>query len=391
MIFQIATASVRSLLDQQCLLPSSMPPCIARTPGAPVTPVSLRTSAPHTPSGCGVPTPNSHTPGGNQTPYHGMVHTPGGHVHTPGGHVHTPGGSQSMQQHTGGMMGVVGGNSAASMMSGGSMMIGHQQPMMDGRSLGLSGVSPYVNPMISPHSQQLHHLQQQQLHHHQMQLHHQQMQQQQQQQYCPVPSPAGSLHHHHFQQTPNPMIPHTPNNSNQQLLAAHLPPHAATPIHHPLPPQQLQVPLQQQQQQQSTLQQQQPPQVPLQQQQQHLPDPPPSQLAHGKDVRHILYVLHFPVTGGDPCSHENNQRAVVLCGFGKAREEARHAIKKATKEILRLFSKKSCIDAVNGEPNNKVCNLTTCDFFYLNLFIYISSESVVVSVRTCWCSTMRNW
>lgn len=40
-------------------------------------------------------------------------------------------------------------------------------------------------------------------------------------------------------------------------------------------------------------------------------------------------------------SHECNQRLVVLFGVGKQRDEARHAIKKITKDILKVLNRKS--------------------------------------------------
>lgn len=47
--------------------------------------------------------------------------------------------------------------------------------------------------------------------------------------------------------------------------------------------------------------------------------------------------------------HECNQRMVVLYGVGKAREEARHSLKKTSKEIVKLFSKRNCIDVLSGD------------------------------------------
>jgi hypothetical protein len=39
----------------------------------------------------------------------------------------------------------------------------------------------------------------------------------------------------------------------------------------------------------------------------------------------------------------------VLYGVGKARDEARHIVKKVTKETVKLFSKKNCIDVGSGD------------------------------------------
>ena len=51
----------------------------------------------------------------------------------------------------------------------------------------------------------------------------------------------------------------------------------------------------------------------------------------------------------DCSSHEYNQRLIVLYGVGKAREEARHSLRKTTKEIVKLYSKRNCIDVVSGD------------------------------------------
>ncbi|GAA6068809.1 mediator of RNA polymerase II transcription subunit 12 isoform X1, partial [Tachysurus ichikawai] len=57
--------------------------------------------------------------------------------------------------------------------------------------------------------------------------------------------------------------------------------------------------------------------------------------------RHIQYATHFPIPQEESASHECNQRLVVLYGVGKQRDEARHAIKKITKDILKVLNRKS--------------------------------------------------
>uniref|UniRef100_A0A803TCG9 Mediator complex subunit 12 n=1 Tax=Anolis carolinensis TaxID=28377 RepID=A0A803TCG9_ANOCA len=57
--------------------------------------------------------------------------------------------------------------------------------------------------------------------------------------------------------------------------------------------------------------------------------------------RHIQYSTHFPIPQEESSSHECNQRLVVLFGVGKQRDEARHAIKKITKDILKVLNRKS--------------------------------------------------
>nr|XP_006824481.1 PREDICTED: mediator of RNA polymerase II transcription subunit 12-like protein-like [Saccoglossus kowalevskii] len=59
-----------------------------------------------------------------------------------------------------------------------------------------------------------------------------------------------------------------------------------------------------------------------------------------KQCKHLLYAKHFPIPQDEISSHECNQRLVVLYGVGKARDEARHAVKKVQKEILKIINKK---------------------------------------------------
>lgn len=64
--------------------------------------------------------------------------------------------------------------------------------------------------------------------------------------------------------------------------------------------------------------------------------------------RHMLYAQHFPIPYEDSV-HECNQRTVVLYGVGKARDDAKHVVKKISKEVLKMFSKKNCVDIISGE------------------------------------------
>ncbi|KAI1305889.1 Mediator of RNA polymerase II transcription subunit 12-like protein [Halotydeus destructor] len=65
-------------------------------------------------------------------------------------------------------------------------------------------------------------------------------------------------------------------------------------------------------------------------------------------LRHILYSTHFPITLDETNSHDCNQRHVLLYGVGKARKEAEHAVKKVSKDIMKLFGKKSSMDISEG-------------------------------------------
>lgn len=64
--------------------------------------------------------------------------------------------------------------------------------------------------------------------------------------------------------------------------------------------------------------------------------------------RHYLYTLHFPLSQDDASQHDCNQRYVLLYGVGKERDERKHSVKKMSKEICKLFSKKFSIDVNEG-------------------------------------------
>ncbi|XP_023221820.1 mediator of RNA polymerase II transcription subunit 12-like protein [Centruroides sculpturatus] len=69
--------------------------------------------------------------------------------------------------------------------------------------------------------------------------------------------------------------------------------------------------------------------------------------------RHLLYTTHFPLPQDESSYHDCNQRHILLFGVGKARDEARHVVKKVTKEIMKLFSKKTCMDIADGAKIKK--------------------------------------
>uniref|UniRef100_A0A8C2XHS8 Mediator complex subunit Med12 domain-containing protein n=1 Tax=Cyclopterus lumpus TaxID=8103 RepID=A0A8C2XHS8_CYCLU len=69
--------------------------------------------------------------------------------------------------------------------------------------------------------------------------------------------------------------------------------------------------------------------------------------------RHIQYATHFPIPQEESASHECNQRLVVLYGVGKLRDEARHTIKKITKDILKVLNRKSEAETGNWEEGQK--------------------------------------
>uniref|UniRef100_A0A7M4EH02 Mediator complex subunit 12L n=1 Tax=Crocodylus porosus TaxID=8502 RepID=A0A7M4EH02_CROPO len=67
------------------------------------------------------------------------------------------------------------------------------------------------------------------------------------------------------------------------------------------------------------------------------------------DLRHLQYATHFPILLDDSSSHECNQRMILLYGVGKERDEARHQLKKITKDILKILNKKSTTETVGDE------------------------------------------
>lgn len=64
--------------------------------------------------------------------------------------------------------------------------------------------------------------------------------------------------------------------------------------------------------------------------------------------RHYIYTLHFPLSQDDASLHDCNQRYILLYSVGKERDERKHSVKKMSKEICKLFSKKFSIDVAEG-------------------------------------------
>uniref|UniRef100_A0A8I5KVA6 Mediator complex subunit 12 n=2 Tax=Homininae TaxID=207598 RepID=A0A8I5KVA6_HUMAN len=84
--------------------------------------------------------------------------------------------------------------------------------------------------------------------------------------------------------------------------------------------------------------------------------PPPKEKIEGTlgvlydQPRHVQYATHFPIPQEESCSHECNQRLVVLFGVGKQRDDARHAIKKITKDILKVLNRKGTAETDQLAP-----------------------------------------
>nr|XP_020742223.1 mediator of RNA polymerase II transcription subunit 12-like protein isoform X6 [Odocoileus virginianus texanus] len=70
-------------------------------------------------------------------------------------------------------------------------------------------------------------------------------------------------------------------------------------------------------------------------------------------LRHLQYATHFPIPLDESSSHECNQRTILLYGVGKERDEARHQLKKITKDILKILNKKSNTEAGVGDEGQK--------------------------------------
>ena len=56
----------------------------------------------------------------------------------------------------------------------------------------------------------------------------------------------------------------------------------------------------------------------------------------------------FSSSQDDAYTDDDKQRHILLFGVKRARDEARHAVKKITKEIMKLFGKKLSIDVSEG-------------------------------------------
>uniref|UniRef100_A0A8B9G601 Mediator complex subunit 12L n=1 Tax=Amazona collaria TaxID=241587 RepID=A0A8B9G601_9PSIT len=70
-------------------------------------------------------------------------------------------------------------------------------------------------------------------------------------------------------------------------------------------------------------------------------------------LRHLQYATHFPIPLDESSSHECNQRLILLYGVGKERDEARHQLKKITKDILKILNKKSTTEMGVGDEGQK--------------------------------------
>jgi len=72
-----------------------------------------------------------------------------------------------------------------------------------------------------------------------------------------------------------------------------------------------------------------------------------------RQSRHRLYVTHFPLPQDEAYQHEANQRHILLYGVGRARDESKHMVKKISKDLTKLFTKKFCYDIADGSRVKK--------------------------------------
>ncbi|XP_033637539.1 mediator of RNA polymerase II transcription subunit 12-like protein isoform X2 [Asterias rubens] len=92
-----------------------------------------------------------------------------------------------------------------------------------------------------------------------------------------------------------------------------------------------------------------------------------------KPNRHLMYAMHFPIPQDEMSAHECNQRLVLLYGFGKARDEARHTVKRIQRETLRALGSKK---ETPGKSDSKTKHIKTEGQQPVNL------EQVVERYRT---------
>ncbi|VEL07553.1 unnamed protein product, partial [Protopolystoma xenopodis] len=70
--------------------------------------------------------------------------------------------------------------------------------------------------------------------------------------------------------------------------------------------------------------------------------------------RHIFYLIHFPLPPDESYTHEQNQRAQLLYGVGESRNRAKCRIRRLSRDICKLFTKKAhLMDVVHGEMGKR--------------------------------------
>ncbi|XP_077344283.1 mediator of RNA polymerase II transcription subunit 12-like protein isoform X3 [Lithobates pipiens] len=70
-------------------------------------------------------------------------------------------------------------------------------------------------------------------------------------------------------------------------------------------------------------------------------------------LRHLQYATHFPIPLEASTSHECNQRMILLYGVGRERDEARHQLRKITKDLLKILNKNGTSDSAVGDDGHR--------------------------------------
>ncbi|XP_038050746.1 mediator of RNA polymerase II transcription subunit 12-like protein isoform X3 [Patiria miniata] len=118
-----------------------------------------------------------------------------------------------------------------------------------------------------------------------------------------------------------------------------------------------------------------------------------------KPNRHLMYATHFPIPQDEMSAHECNQRLVLLYGFGKARDEARHATRRIQKETLRaLGSKKETPGKAKhikseGQPvsfEHVLERYRTLSFFDQHMVTAACASHVLEQVQSCTRGSLDN-
>ncbi|KAM3930465.1 mediator of RNA polymerase II transcription subunit 12-like protein [Leptodactylus fuscus] len=66
-------------------------------------------------------------------------------------------------------------------------------------------------------------------------------------------------------------------------------------------------------------------------------------------LRHLQYATHFPIPLEASSSHECNQRMILLYGVGRERDEARHQLRKLTKDLLKILNTNGTSESVGDD------------------------------------------
>lgn len=97
----------------------------------------------------------------------------------------------------------------------------------------------------------------------------------------------------------------------------------------------------------------------------------------------------FAVFQDESSSHECNQRTILLYGVGKERDEARHQLKKITKDILKILNKKSTSETAGKEPGRIGPRRLASAFALRRAFISPARGTVPTRFLPCMTVTLK--